>query len=244
MFIIKRIFGLKFLEFIKSHLPNLRIIKRKRQNGLSICLGPDNVSYRMFFTSFKYNLINKFKNDLKDIDYFIDVGSNIGWYSLCATKASNCNVFSVEPNPNTFITLLTNIRINNLSQKITCINSAICSIKHSVSITNKSSVDQNFVEINNPMGISVISLKLDDLLSRVPKKKNIALKIDVEGLEEDVLLSGKRSLSEMKEIKLIYCEIIVSKIDAINKFLNDLGFICFDSIPNGKDCVNSKFIRK
>ena len=103
---------MKLKQLIKSNLPNLRYFNRKRKNGLKTCLGPDNYSYRMFFSSFKNTLNESFEEDLKNIEYFIDIGSNIGWYSLCAVKSSNCNVISVEPHPNTFITLLTNIKIN------------------------------------------------------------------------------------------------------------------------------------
>ncbi len=234
-----------FLNLLKNNLPNLRLFNRKRRNGLKICLGPDNFSYMCFFTSFKSGLINKFIQDLKEIDYFIDIGANIGWYSLCAAKSSKCHVFSIEPNPNTFITLLTNIKINNLSHRVTVINAAICSNNHNVTITNLNSADQNFVEFNNSNGIKVIPLKLDEVVSKIPKNKNIALKIDVEGLEENVIFSGEKSISEIKEIKLIYCEITTSKIPIINKFLNENGFMCIESIPNkGANCVNNKYVRK
>lgn len=43
----------KLKQLIKSNLPNLRYFNRKRKNGLKTCLGPDNYSYRMFFSSFK-----------------------------------------------------------------------------------------------------------------------------------------------------------------------------------------------
>lgn len=245
MSFVKRFLGKRFLNLLKNNLPNLRLITRKRHNGLKTCLGPDNASYKFFFTSFKSGLINKFIQDLKEIDYFIDIGANVGWYSLCAARSSKCQVLSIEPNPNTFITLFTNIKINNLSHRIIVINAAISSNNHNVTITNLNSADQNFIEFNNPNGIKVIPLKLDEVVTKIPKNKNIAIKIDVEGLEDDVIFSGESSLSKRKEIKLIYCEIVTPKISIINKFLNENGFMCIESVPNkGANCVNNKYIRK
>lgn len=231
---------MKFKKLIKSNLPNLRLIRRTRKNGIKICLGPDNYSYKMFFSSFKSKLDLSLKDDLKNIDYFIDIGSNIGWYSLCAAKSINCNCISVEPNPNTFVTLLHNIKINNLSQKIIPLNSGICTKFSNVSITNKSSSDQNNLEFIDSDGFQILPLRLDDLILRVPKDKIIAIKIDVEGLEEDVIISGKDSFMNRKEIKLIYIEILNKNILNVDKILIDFGFKCIKTSPNLKsECVNS-----
>ena len=231
---------MKLKQLIKSNLPNLRYFNRKRKSGLKTCLGPDNYSYRMFFSSFKNTLNESFEEDLKNIEYFIDIGSNIGWYSLCAVKSSNCNVISVEPHPNTFITLLTNIKINNYSKKIIPINSGICTKMSSVSITDKSSSDKNNLEFASSGGYKILPLSLDDLILRVPKGRKIAIKIDVEGLEEDVILSGQDSFLNRKEIKLIYVEILNKNILSIEKILKNFGFKCIKNTPNIKSkCVNS-----
>lgn len=97
-------------------------------------------------------MIETYKEDLKNIDYFIDIGSNIGWNSLCAAKSNNCNVISFEPNPNTYITLLTNIKINKLARYIIPINFGICTQMNSISITDKSSSDQNTLEFSKFTG--------------------------------------------------------------------------------------------
>ena len=231
---------MKLKKIIKSNLPNLRWISRKRRNGLKICLAPDNYSYRMFFSSFKSKLDESLQRDIQNIDYFVDIGSNIGWYSLCAVKSLNCNVISVEPNPNTFITLLNNIRINNLSKKIIPINSGICTKMTSVSITDKSSADQNNLEFERDAGHQILPLTLDDLILRIPKGKKIALKIDVEGFEEDVIISGQNSLIYREEIQLIFIEILYENVLSVNKLLNKFGYKCIKETPNLKSkCVNN-----
>ena len=110
----------------------------------------------------------------------------------------------------------------------------------SVSITDKSSSDQNNLEFAKSEGYQILPLSLDDLILRIPKGRNIALKIDVEGLEEDVIKSGHDSLLNRKEIKLIYIEILNKNILNIDKILKKFGFKCTNNIPNEKSkCVNS-----
>ena len=52
---------------------------------------------------------------LKPGDVFVDIGSNIGLWALSASKAvgRSRHVFSLEPNPDTYQKLISNISLNN-----------------------------------------------------------------------------------------------------------------------------------
>jgi FkbM family methyltransferase len=50
---------------------------------------------------------------------FLDVGANIGLYSLYAAATRNVRVVGVEPHPNNWLAFMTNIRLGRLKGKIT-----------------------------------------------------------------------------------------------------------------------------
>lgn len=71
-------------------------------------------------------------------------------------------------------------------------------------------------------------------MCRIPRGNNIAIKIDVEGLEEDVILYGKNSLIKRKEVKNIYVEILNDNISKIDSILHEFGFECMRHKPKKK----------
>lgn len=54
------------------------------------------------------------RTHLRPTDVFVDVGAHIGAYSLYASRLAR-QVIAIEANPNTFMTLQENIRLNNAS---------------------------------------------------------------------------------------------------------------------------------
>ena len=67
-----------------------------------------------FYEKDQLNYLNKICSK-KKIDYFFDIGSNIGYYSLYFRNIRN--IYSFEPNKNNFLSLKENIKINNLNIK-------------------------------------------------------------------------------------------------------------------------------
>ena len=127
-------------------------------------------------------------------DIFIDVGANQGLYSILAANNKNIkNIISFEPNPILFERLTNNVQRNNFSEKIVPICAGIApekkvaklgySAKHSgISSLDRSDLDyQFFCEFLNSEDLVT---KLKGFLSENTK---IALKVDVEGFEEQVL---------------------------------------------------------
>ena len=51
-------------------------------------------------------------------DYFIDIGSNIGSYTILASSIIGSHVFSFEPIPETYKILEKNIILNNVQEKV------------------------------------------------------------------------------------------------------------------------------
>lgn len=156
-------------------------------------------------------LFKRLKKLLKKGDkvLFVDVGANIGCYSIdVANKFSNCNllVLSIEASPFNYETLLENIRINNLNHLIKAHNIALWD-KNDLTISifhNDKIPGQTFVDENLEKEIKIKTKTLDNFLKNFTNFFDILIiKIDVEGAEEKILNGGKNVFNEFREVHLL-----------------------------------------
>lgn len=115
---------------------------------------------------------------------FLDIGANIGVYSFgVLSKRPDVKVLVFEPSPTTCLKLRYNLAVNGLEQKISLFEVALSDAKGKVFFDTKHESLKHF-------GSSSISVDTDTLLD-VLRSQNIdtvgALKIDVEGAEDNVL---------------------------------------------------------
>ena len=132
------------------------------------------------FDKSECNLISKY---LCANGIFLDIGANIGIYSFAiASKRTDAWILSFEPTPGVFEKLSFNINSNNLSDKIKVLNLALSNKKGEMKFnTNLESL---------VLGEGNITVKTDTLLNVLNAnviKKVSALKIDVEGAEDQIL---------------------------------------------------------
>tara|TARA_B110000003_G_C16535853_1_gene490703 strand:- start:55 stop:828 length:774 start_codon:yes stop_codon:yes gene_type:complete len=177
-------------------------------------------------TNFLISQINSNK-----IRYFFDVGANCGYYSVfIAQKVLDINIFSFEPNKEAHFKLKKTLDKNpDLSKKIKLENFGLSDkscelemqsmIKHGYSQTGGSSVIvknkyKNFDSFfaNFKTGDEYINLI----------NKIIALKIDVEGHEHNVLKGLENVLKNNKA--LIQIEIYDRNFKDVDFFLLSLGY--------------------
>ena len=171
-------------------------------NGLKIITRMDVPYERMVWLNAEETIdLKSIKKFLKEGDLFIDVGSNIGLYTL--TCASVCNVIAMEPNPATFAKLEKNIALNALHNKVTLIQSAVssklgfirfhCDPQHNISsiVTGKS------------QGIEVPTITLDSFSANIDTNRRIVIKIDTEGHEDNVVLGSLELVKKCSPIFII-----------------------------------------
>jgi len=129
---------------------------------------------------------------LRPDDLFVDVGANIGSYTVLAAKVAGANCLALEPVPDTFAKLQRNVRMNDLGSRVQAFQSAA----GSGSATLRFSADQdttNRVVNESYLGkkINVSVQKLDDLLAQ---RSAFLWKVDVEGFEREVLEGAGQAL--------------------------------------------------
>lgn len=195
------------------------------------------------------NWIDNFKK--KSI--FFDVGANIGNYSLYASKKGH-KVFSFEPETNSFAHLIMNVKLNNLN--VSCFNFPIADrMKFNLfNINNGFSagesdhqfggvVSMNNCKFNPTLSYGMFAYSIDYLMLKKILPIPDYLKIDVDGIEEDVL-KGCKNLFMLKKDISVMCEINNGKkFDKIINYFKKYNFILKKPL-NDKNIGNFFFSKK
>ena len=130
---------------------------------------------------------------LRSDELFVDVGANIGSYTVLAAGVANARCLSVEPVPSTFRYLLDNVRLNDLSGRVVCHNVALGREHGELRFTAQYDTMNHALEADAAGGdsIAVPVVTLDSLLA---DQAPAVIKIDVEGFEAAVIAGGQRTL--------------------------------------------------
>lgn len=170
---------------------------------------------------------------LRKGDVFLDVGANIGYFTLAASVAvgETGHVFSIEPVPPTAARLKENIALNGLRNVTVYENAAIESSRpvkiakhgfadrsgqHSMRFTHK---DQPFWDV---AGIAIDQLPMN--------KKVTFIKMDIEGAEMLALeglrqtLEGDRAPTILCEVTDLYLAELGSSAGDLYRYLKELGY--------------------
>ena len=173
-----------------------RVVRTRFGFSLQVAL-PDIISLVIFLTGRWEPSITKFVLEtLRPGDTFIDVGANIGYYSLLASRAVSKDgcVFSIEGSPSIFRNLEHNIARNH-AKNVAAIHAIVSDLVgqkpfwlasaanrgHSTSISAVASKEDMHFEAD------VTCCPLDKLVPVADLCSARLIKIDVEGAERQVL---------------------------------------------------------
>ena len=191
--------------------------------------------------------INSFDNN----DTFLDIGANIGLYSMMAATRGLSRVYAVEPNPYTFSVLARNVAENQFGSRIVPLNIAMARTSSIVSF-NLSGLDagtaQNEIvfkqeDINN-ISVIVPSFSLDEFIHIQGISTINHIKIDVDGLEFEILRGADKALSRGSLKSLLVEDNTQQKNQKseLNMFLEQYGLHQSDVWENNPAC-NKIFVR-
>ncbi len=130
---------------------------------------------------------------LRESDLFIDVGANIGSYTVLSSGEIGTKTYSFEPSPSTFENLQNNININNISHLVQQFNIALGDKDDTIKFT-KGLDTINHVAIEKEANHVLVPVKRLDEIIPITKLK-ILMKIDVEGYETNVIQGMDKTLS-------------------------------------------------
>lgn len=138
---------------------------------------------------------------LNEDDFFIDIGSNVGSYTLLSGIVKKCKTVSFEPIPATFKKLKTNVMLNTENDNITLYNKGLSDKKGELFFTNNLNTTNKVVieKVDDCITVEVNTL---DSYNFEPS----VIKIDVEGYEQFVINGGEGALND-KNTKVLIVEL-------------------------------------
>jgi FkbM family methyltransferase len=203
-------------HFARAHVtPNhfgnrvVRVRFRNRSDGLLIAGAADvHLSFQLFWTGIDY--YEPFTRTVIEMlarhtGAFIDVGANIGFFSLVAAKLNPLlRVFAFEPNPKMFALLAQHKRLNrltNLTPEPVALSDGDGSAELFLNGSDMSaSLEPHFQENFNPAvaSVRVNRMTLDSYVQQHGISGSLLLKVDVEGHDQAFLAGAWRTIDRLR----------------------------------------------
>lgn len=192
--------------------------------------------------AYEWNVKLFMNKHFADKEIFIDVGANIGTYSVMLA-GKGLNVIAFEPAYESFKALNINMMLNGLEKKLRAFNFGLSSENRKAGFhydpmnTGASHLDflpfenENFAE--RAIHTEIEIRRFDDLMDQLyinPSKK-VLMKIDVEGMEGDVIEGAKKFISTQKNLTMVI-ECAHSNKKKLIQQLNSLGNFEYIEVDN------------
>ena len=168
---------------------------------------------------------------------FLDIGANVGMYSVFAGLVRGARVYAFEPEAENYALLNANIRLNGLQDRVT----AFCA-----GMSDRSGLERLYLSQVLPGGSchslgeevgfdlerrpaafaqGTLAVRIDDLVAAGQLPVPACVKIDVDGFEHKVIAGGRKTL-ERAEVRSLLVEInhnLEQHLDLVEE-LGALGF--------------------
>ncbi len=209
---------------------------------LKIRKGYHSLSAQVYFGLSEFEEMTFLLDRLNQGDYFVDVGANLGAYSLLAAGVCQAEVLAIEPWPANVAVLREQVEFNRLGVKVEILQAGASDQDGELLFQSDSSQNTFVVEANHDEATAVISVpvyRLDSILKRCPQY----IKIDVEGHELRVL-NGLGAYLDNPELEVIQCETLTDKnmdnLHLIWQLLVPKSFVPYRYDPDTRKLIEIK----
>ena len=196
---------------------------------------------------YDYPVMKVFSQLITQSSVFIDIGANIGYYSILAAKLNpELKIFAFEPSPGAFDFLSDNIRLNNSKNifphklALSNVEGKLTFYQHSnpkvkeleAQLGGSSSLVLDEENKDQFQSIEVAASTLNKFVQSNTFDKIDIIKIDTEATEHLVIEGASDVLSKFKPI--IICEVIKNKIEKqLEEIFSRFGYRFFFVSENG-----------
>ena len=132
---------------------------------------------------------------LRPTDLFVDVGANVGSYTILASKTVGARTICIEPIPQTFDRLRRNIVCNELQDRVTALQCVVGAAPGHIRFSADRDTMNQVVTDDYP-GKSLM-IEVQTLENLLKAHSGAMWKIDVEGFESQVLSGALDSLMNL-----------------------------------------------
>jgi FkbM family methyltransferase len=155
---------------------------------------------------------------LRPGELFVDIGANIGSFTILAAKVAGADVLAFEPDTNTAATLERNIAANGVEAQVAVHRSALGDREQELWFTSGMDTINHVADADTPGAVRVHGTTLDTVLAgRVPA----LIKIDVEGHEPAVVAGAAKTLAA-PELRAVEVETVTQDVADM---LESRGFV-------------------
>lgn len=203
------------------------------------------------YKEFEYSEI--FEKLSKEVTCFLDIGSNIGYYSLLAVQSnSKIIAYAFEPALGPKYFLNKNIKLNGFEKSIIPIDLALSNETGLIDFYEVESLKYHYLKYNlagegnagtkktsrNFIKNTVNATTLSAFVASQNLEHIDLIKIDTEGTEFEILMSGKSEIKKFEPI--VICETLFNTIEGeLEDFFTDLDYEFFNHTTLGLEKVDS-----
>jgi FkbM family methyltransferase len=148
--------------------------------------------YVYYFGIWEPHITSWIHSCLRPGDIFIDVGANIGYYSLLASRlvGAHGSVVAIEASPKTFLELQTNLTLNRIDN-VRAVNVAASDFRGTLKVFRGHEYNTGLTTVFDREGFAleceVAAVPLSEIVQPKEMKRARVVKIDVEGAESSVI---------------------------------------------------------
>jgi FkbM family methyltransferase len=173
---------------------------------------------------------------LRKDDLFVDIGANIGSYTILAAAVRGAQCIAIEPIPATFRYLQQNINLNGINHLVKVYNMGFGKKQGKLRFSADLDTMNHVVPENDVVPVHTIEVEVTTLDSALEGLSPTLIKIDVEGFESNVI-SGSQQTLFTETVSAVIMELNGSgkrygfDDDALLKKMQDYGFRSFTYLP-------------
>lgn len=168
-------------------------------------------------------------------DVFVDVGANVGSYTVLACAARGAKGYCFEPVPETYERLLDNLRLNGLAARVSAFNIGIADAEGELAFTSGEDT-ANHAVADQEACAKAVRVRVRALDAVLEDERPFLMKVDVEGFETRVV-EGARAVLSNPSVAAVIMELNGSgsrygfSEDAILDTMRNYGFSTYSYDP-------------
>lgn len=202
------------------------------EDGVKLELGTDYVSRSLYFHNYwEPEETTLLRSVTPRGGTFIDVGANIGYFTLLASRwvGPSGRVYALEPVSATHVRLQRNLVLNAIGN-VTAVKAGASSAPGTGEIGLESDAGHSHLLTASTQSVRQETITLttvDDLVASNALDRVDVLKIDVEGADFEVLLGAEKTLRTYQPVVLMEVELIARfnrSIGEVQRFLSHVGY--------------------
>ncbi len=178
--------------------------RRFKRGGGNIAL--PRMRFKVISRIIRTGLTDTFVAELQEGDVVIDVGANIGYYSILASQltGSSGSVYAFEPDPQHFAKLVDHLDMNKCGN-VTAENQGLSDKTETLSLylSEENSSDHSTYPVAGRRSTEVPVVSLDDYCHDNDLGRIDFIKIDVQGFEPVVLRGMSETLDSNRRVRVL-----------------------------------------